>query len=256
MLHLSDTHFLPGEMAKAQFIKSLTQYQPDLVVATGDLVSNDEGIDDFFDAMAELSQLPGCFVLGSNDYFAHHPVNPLSYLVRQPGRRRRPFNPLQWQRVRDGLVAAGWLELTNTRRRLKVADLIIEARGTGDAHIKLDDYAASRQSVLPANEAELIPDLIIGITHAPYIKVLQAFAADELGLALAGHTHGGQICLPGQKAIITNCDLPTEMAKGLHQYQSGMWLHVTAGVGSSPSFPVRTFCRPEACLLDVTIASG
>jgi len=263
LLHISDTHYQKGEVAKAEFLASLTKQQPDLVVATGDLVSDDNGITEFLDAMSGLCQLPGLFVFGSNDYFVHRPVNPLSYLVRQPGRRQRSLAVLQWQKVRDGLVGAGWLDLTNARRRLRVANLGIEARGTGDAHAKLDDYATSRQSALTGGEAKIEPDLVIGVTHAPYARILDAFVADGLVLALAGHTHGGQICLPGQRAIITNCDLPSSMAKGLHRYpqqpgkeQPTMWLHVTAGIGSSPSLPLRTFCRPEACLLDITVEPG
>jgi predicted MPP superfamily phosphohydrolase len=98
--------------------------------------------------------------------------------------------------------------------------------------------------------------LVVGVTHAPYCHVLDGFVADGATLLLAGHTHGGQICLPNGRPIVTNCDLPQELARGLHRYPEGAegksWLHVSAGLGTSPYSPVRIFCRPEATLLELT----
>ena len=74
-------------------------------------------------------------------------------------------------------------------------------------------------------------------------------------LLLAGHTHGGQLCLPFKGALVTNCDLDTGRAKGLHRHH-GSWLHVSAGLGTSPYAPVRFFCRPEATLLTLTARPG
>ena len=71
-----------------------------------------------------------------------------------------------------------------------------------------------------------------------------------LDLVLAGHTHGGQVCLPGYGALTTNCDLPRTMAKGLYRWPgSNAWLHVSAGIGTHPTAPIRFACRPEASLL-------
>jgi predicted MPP superfamily phosphohydrolase len=87
-------------------------------------------------------------------------------------------------------------------------------------------------------------------------------AADGARLIIAGHTHGGQLALPGYGALVTNCDLPTNRAKGLSRWWPGAgaapssaapadaaWLHVSAGLGTSPYAPVRFACRPEATLL-------
>ena len=82
---------------------------------------------------------------------------------------------------------------------------------------------------------------------------------DDVDLAIAGHTHGGQLALPFWGALVTNCDLDTRRAKGLHGWpgprpdQPGgagsTWMHVSAGLGTSPYAPVRFACRPEATLL-------
>jgi predicted MPP superfamily phosphohydrolase len=84
--------------------------------------------------------------------------------------------------------------------------------------------------------------------------------ADGFGLILAGHTHGGQLCVPGFGALVTNCDLPPRQAKGLsvHRADDGSGarslLHVSAGLGTSPYAPVRFACPPEATLL--TLVAG
>ena len=75
-------------------------------------------------------------------------------------------------------------------------------------------------------------------------------ATDGFNLLLAGHTHGGQVCIPGMGALVTNCGLDRRMAKGLHRWPaSSAWLHVSAGLGTHPTAPVRFACRPEASLL-------
>ena len=93
-------------------------------------------------------------------------------------------------------------------------------------------------------------DLHIGVTHTPASRVLTPMAADGFSLLLAGHTHGGQVRVPGYGALTTNSDLPHSMARGLHRWPgSDSWLHVSAGLGTHPTAPVRFACRPEASIL-------
>jgi uncharacterized protein len=80
-------------------------------------------------------------------------------------------------------------------------------------------------------------------------------AYDGHDLIMTGHTHGGQVCVPFYGALVTNCDLDTRRAKGLSQHSAGgrtAWLHVSAGVGTSPYAPIRFACPPEATLLTLT----
>ena len=91
------------------------------------------------------------------------------------------------------------------------------------------------------------------MTHAPYKRVLESFAADSAHLVLAGHTHGGQVCIPFYGALVTNCDLPQNQAKGYSEFgETKMPMHVSAGAGTSPYAPIRIACRPEATLLTLT----
>ena len=64
--------------------------------------------------------------------------------------------------------------------------------------------------------------------------MLDRFAADGYQLVLAGHTHGGQLCLPFYGALVTNCGLDRSRAKGTSRWGANMQLHVSAGIGTSP----------------------
>ena len=87
--------------------------------------------------------------------------------------------------------------------------------------------------------------------HSPEPRLLDQFAADGYDLLLAGHTHGGQLCLPFYGALVTNCGIERERVSGLHRHPADgqAWLNVSAGLGTSPWAPVRFACRPEATLL-------
>jgi predicted MPP superfamily phosphohydrolase len=100
-----------------------------------------------------------------------------------------------------------------------------------------------------AGRVDASADVHIGVTHSPEPRILDGMASDGFTLLLAGHTHGGQVCVPGVGALVTNCGLDRRMAKGLHRWSAGAWLHVSAGLGTHPTAPVRFACRPEATML-------
>jgi predicted MPP superfamily phosphohydrolase len=254
VLHLSDLHLTPGQRRKREWVRSLAGLEPDLVVNTGDNLAHPEAVPAVLDALGPLLERPGVFVRGSNDYYAPKLKNPARYLLPEGGPRRVHGLRLPWGDLRDGLVGAGWLDLDNARSRVKADHREIEVVGTDDAHIGRDRYAEV------AGPADPSADLSLGITHAPYRRVLDPMTADGFALIVAGHTHGGQLCVPGFGALVTNCDLPRRQAKGLSTYAardgSGARsaLHVSAGLGTSPYAPVRFACPPEATLL--TLVAG
>ena len=86
----------------------------------------------------------------------------------------------------------GWTDLTNTSARLEVAGTSLAFVGVDDPHLGYDDLAAV------AGPAPADVDLRIGVAHAPYLRVLDQFARDGYDITFAGHTHGGQVCLPDQ----------------------------------------------------------
>ena len=254
VLHLSDLHLTPGQRKKQDWVRSLADLKPDLVVNTGDNLAHMDSVPVLVDALGELLDLPGVFVLGSNDYFAPTTRNPVRYLLPDDGKRNTHTPQLPWRDLRDRFRQRGWLDLTNRRDTLKVGGVRFAFAGVDDPHLRYDDLAAVAG---PADEAA---DVRVGVAHAPYLRVLDAFARDGYEAIFAGHTHGGQLCLPWKGAIVTNCDLDTGRAKGLHRHPANSapgdpgtsWLHVSAGLGTSPYAPVRFWCRPEATLLTLT----
>jgi uncharacterized protein len=246
VLHISDTHLTPGRKRLRSWIRSLDDLDPDLVVNTGDSIAHPQSVRVFLDSLGPLLDRPGVFVLGSNDLYAPEPFNPARYLLGPSSRRLKKKQPdLPWEKLRDGMTAAGWLDLNNQRGRLKAGGLDIAVAGIHDPHIKRDRYEEV------AGPAEAGADLRLGVMHSPEPRLLDRFAADGYDLLLAGHTHGGQLCLPWYGTLVTNCGIDRKRARGLHRYPAGRqaWLHVSAGLGTSPWAPARFACRPEASLL-------
>ena len=261
VLHLSDLHLTPRHTGRMAWVQALDALEPDLVVVTGDFLAHPDAVPSVLSALGPLLERPGVFVLGSNDYYAPAPVKPWRYLMA-PSELDEQRPTLPWGDLVKGLSEAGWSDLSNARARVVADGREIDVRGVDDPHIRRDRYAA----VAGAFDADA--DLALGVTHAPYRRVLDAMTADGAGLILAGHTHGGQLCIPGYGAIISNCDLPPAQARGLSRHARpwagtgdpalggvdgrGAVLHVSAGLGTSPYAPVRFACPPEATLLTLT----
>ena len=246
VLHLSDFHMRPGQRRKQSWLRDLARWSPDLVINTGDNLAHPRAVPAVVQAMGDLLSVPGLFVFGSNDYFGPKPKNPMSYLFDK--KKRVTGQPLPWQDLRAAFTERGWLDMTHTRREIDVKGLVIAAAGVDDPHLKRDRYDTIAGPPNPA------ANLSLGITHAPYTRVLDRFAADGYQLILAGHTHGGQLCLPFHGALVTNCDIDTSRAKGPSRWGTGTALHVSAGIGTSPYAPLRFCCRPEATLLTLVAA--
>ena len=225
-------------------MSSLRELNPDAVIATGDFLSHEDAIPEVIETLEPLFDVPGAFVLGSNDYYAPKPINPARYLQGPSGLQpNRPMLP--WQDLVAGLTAGGWLDLTNTKSRLKADGREIDIRGVDDPHIGRDNYDDV------AGAFDRGADLALAVAHAPYLRVLDPMANDGAHLIMAGHTHGGQLRVPGYGALVTNCDLDTKRARGLSEHK-GSALHVSAGLGTSPYAPFRFACPPEATLLTLT----
>ncbi len=246
ILHLSDLHLAPRDTDRIDWIRSLGRLDVQLTVVTGDLHGDARGPELALRALDPLLDRPGLFVRGSNDYYTPARANPAKYLTGPSElHRRRPS--IDVTPLNQGLAAAGWHDLDNESAHISVAGWLIDARGVDDPHVGRDRYADVAGHFDPS------ADLRLGVTHAPYRRVLDAMAADGSDLILAGHTHGGQICLPWVGALVTNCDLPRSQAKGLSSWSEAA-LHVSAGLGTSPYTPIRLACRPEATLLTVACA--
>jgi len=250
VLHISDIHLTPGRHRLMAFLRSLASLEPDVVVNTGDSIAAAEAIGPLLDSLGPLLDVPGAFVYGSNDLYSPKPRNPARYLWRTSQGDHRKEPDLPTEKLGGELSAAGWLDLNNRRGTLTVNGLNIALAGVHDPHADRDRYD------LVAGPADLDADLRIGVLHSPEPKVMDRFAADGYDLLLAGHTHGGQLRVPGYGALVTNCGIDKDRVSGLSMHPQvspaggkTAWLHVSAGLGTSPWAPARFACRPEATLL-------
>ncbi|WP_193107154.1 metallophosphoesterase [Brachybacterium sp. FME24] len=249
VLHISDIHLMPDQDRKLAFLEYLAALRPHLVIDTGDNIATAASVPVLAEALDPLLQCPGAFVMGSNDMFEPMPKNPARYLLPDPRPEglTEPRDPtLPTSELARRLAAYGWKDLTNARASIELGGLEVRLVGVDDPHLERDEMPA------PADPPPSAPEhgnvLRLGVAHAPYRRVLDAFTADRADLILAGHTHGGQLRLPGFGALVTNCDLPRQQARGLSTWQ-GVPLNVSAGLGASPYSDYRLFTPPEATLL-------
>ena len=242
VLHISDIHMAPWQRSKQAFIKGLGALRPDLIVNTGDNLGHTDAIEPTLSALDPLLDVPGVFVNGSNDYYAPQFKSPIAYLFK-------PSTPKHETALHTAVMTGafenlGWKNLNNRNAVLELGGLKISFIGVDDAHDELDD--------LDALNSDSTADLVIGVSHAPYRRVIEAMAEERAAMIFAGHTHGGQVRFPFIGSLTTNCDLPNKYSKGMSAWQFDdrvVLLNVCAGLGNSIFAPIRWFNKPEVRLV-------
>lgn len=191
ILQVSDLHLTPGQSKKIDWVRSLAALEPDFVVNSGDNLAHLEAVPPLLRAMEPLMQFPGAFVLGSNDYVAPVPKNPARYLTARHAHAPRAGNHLPVGDLVDGLRGGGWADLNNARTVVSMGEHEVELVGVDDPHIEFDRYHDV------SGPARSDVSLTMGLVHAPYQRILDAMVSDGASVVLAGHTHGGQLAVPG-----------------------------------------------------------
>jgi len=267
VLQFSDLHMAPWQHDKQEWVRSLAALKPDLIVDTGDNLGHEAGQKGIERAFEPFRGVPGVFVHGSNDYFGPQAKNPLKYFAGPSKKKTSTAPRLDNKALTAYFDGLGWLDLNNAAGALEIRGTHLEFFGVNDAHIGFDrvesipgaldqlreDDPYGDDSTWPTDAPRADRNTVtIGVTHSPYRRVLDAFVTYGAAMIFAGHTHGGQVCVPGFGALVTNCDIPRKQVKGLsiwrHAFRSA-FLNVSAGLGTSIYAPVRFACRPEATLV-------
>ena len=247
LLHLSDTHLHRRSRALAKWLEALPgalEEQPDVVICTGDIIEDDDGIDTALKTFNAIEARLGRFyVLGSHDYYVSEFKSFTHYFdsSSRPGTARAADTV----RLRQGLEEAGWIPLLNTSHVLDTPDGRLLFSGVDDPY--LNRHRTDHIQRGPEDA------LAVALVHSP--DVVSEWILAGFDLVLAGHTHAGQVRLPGLGALVTNCSLPNGLAGGLNRVGEG-WLHVSPGLGTGKFAPVRFGCRPEATLLRLEPATS
>ena len=235
VLHISDVHMAPWQRRKQAWIASLTSLDPDLIVNTGDNLGHADGLRGIRAAFAGFRGIPGVFVHGSNDHTAPSPRNPLRYFTGPveeapdvgTARHRRRWTPSCPTRSagRTSTTPRPASRCAGTASTCS-ASATRTASGTGSTCCRdWSTTCARARSDLNgdgfADEAADRHPLTLGVTHAPYRRVLDAFTGLGADMIFAGHTHGGQVRVPGFGALVANCDIPLKQARGLSSWTHG-----------------------------------
>lgn len=240
VLHLSDTHLAPRDRKLQDFLRNLPReldVVPDLVLATGDMIEGDDAIDPLLDALGALeARLGRYYVLGSHDYYVSSGPSYTKYFSGEKTLRRA--TETDSARLERGLQEIGWVPLTNRTEFVEDGGVTIRLSGVDDPYLKRHTVAHIQRAATDG--------VAIALVHAP--DVVSEWALNDFDLVLAGHTHAGQVRVPGIGALVTNCSLPTGLGSGLNRVGS-TWLHVSPGLGTGRYAPIRFMARPEATLL-------
>ena len=214
ILHLTDLHVDMNEGAMARLIELVRDLRYDLCVLTGDYRARTYG--PFAATLAGLARVrahlagPVYGVLGNHDTIQMIP----------------------------GLEAMGIRMLLNESEAIAHGGERIYLAGIDDAHYFRVDNIAKAGEAIPSGAFSIL------LSHTPEIYRQAAHA--EFSLLLAGHTHGGQICLPGSIPLTLDSTLPRRMGAGAWRYHT-MSGYTSVGAGSC-IVAVRLNCPPEITL--------
>lgn len=238
ILHLSDSHLLPRDRAKQAFIRRVTDDDYDLVAFTGDVAETPEAEHLVPGLLSRPPRLGAYMVLGNHDRLRQTMTTHLQeFLTQRPtGRGHRPPGAELKARYEAG---GAWRVLMNEAVSHPVGDQTVVVVGVDDPYTGHGDLQAAMRGVKRA-------DVLIGLVHVP--TDLASFSQRSFHLVLAGHTHGGQIRVPGFGAMLTQCDLPRRHAAGLH-WNERTAVHVSRGLGAGPLIRLRLNCPPTAHVL-------
>jgi predicted MPP superfamily phosphohydrolase len=214
ILQLSDMHVDMNPGAMRRLVELLPDLSYDVCVITGDFRAKTFGpFDDMLAGLGRVRErLAGAVygVLGNHDTI----------------------------RMVPGLEDMGVRILLNEAVELEKSGCRIHLAGIDDAHYFRVDNIEKAAEGIPEDECSIL------LSHTP--EIYQQAAHADFDVLLGGHTHGGQICLPGSIPVTLDAVLPRHMGAGPWRYR-GMIGYTSVGVGSS-IVAVRLNCPPEITL--------
>lgn len=237
ILHLSDLHLYGEDYEKAAFLRSVTDDDYDLVVVTGDIFEKYSGIKYTSSLLTRKPKLGAFAVLGNHDYYNYSMFNKVVGRVYRKWRtpeEKRDVSPMV-----KALREVGFTVLQNSAAHLPEHKLHV---------IGIDWPTIERDELLSLASNVPRDHFSLCLFHLP--KNLDNIAEAGVDLAVGGHTHGGQIRVPGIGALITDSELSRHEASGLI-VRGKTAFHISRGLGADPRSNIRFFCPPAVTVLNV-----
>ena len=200
--------------AKAAWVAALADLRPDLVVNTGDNISHPDAIPVVLEASPRSRGSRGVRPRVERLLRAEAEEPGALPHARSSPRGSGTSTRLPTEDLVKGMLDLGWTDLTNPRATLDRA-----ARGwsSSASTTRTCGTTGTGSSAAPLRRR----GATMGVTHAPYQRILDAHDPRRGPVVIAGHTHGGQVCVPFYGALVTNCDLDRGRAKGLSRWWPG-----------------------------------
>ena len=244
ILHISDTHFPADGASLERFTELIAELEYDIVFATGDYVETAAGWPTAIEAFSLLHAPHGVYAsLGAHDYL--FPISTLAEwtdaaLRRILGGRRKLIDPSPFT---DRLESLGVHVLRNASTQLEINGDILRIAGAGDDSVGM----ARLDLALPGNDSDDADTLTVLLTHSPD-AVLRLKRPPPL--VFCGHTHGGQIRIPGYGAPVRHSRLvDRRRTAGLFHHRNAQVI-VSQGFGTAV-IPLRLFCPPQLAVIEL-----
>jgi predicted MPP superfamily phosphohydrolase len=281
ILHLSDLHLRTDYKGNrlAGFLKILSLDYYDLIFITGDMVEQDNLQSRLMDVVKNFRAKYGIYaVFGAHDYYNKKPSEFLRNMFKKKESYSRKNDYIS---LKNKLENAGIKVLLNENiilnekiegfpeiKIIGVDDPMINKmdikkslKGLNDNPeiIRQDGFLKSESykktfNISPNKSHELKnrKSLNIALIHTPDSYALANLALNGTDIIFAGHTHGGQVRVPGKGAIISGCSIKTKFASGLF-YFNDFVLQVSRGLGEGRFSKFRVYCQPEAIITKLYI---
>jgi uncharacterized protein len=215
IVHISDLHSAAAPGLEERLPAVIAAEKPDLIIYTGDSLSQAPGLPVFRKLIMELTKIAPVYATAGNWDVATEVTGSL---------------------YKDTSVI--YLEGKNIRQDVRGTPIWIG--GIAQWH---DDQVWPAMRGIPRSEFSIF------LFHYP--DGIREIAKENIDLYLAGHTHGGQVALPFYGAITTNSVYDKEYEKGLYKV-GNTWLYVNRGIGMTYGGPrVRFLARPEVTVIDL-----
>ena len=238
ILHISDTHVSSETDWVLPMVDGLADVEADLIVVTGDVISNTGGLPAAAAAIGSLRSPLGTYVVpGNHDHWAGRHFHRIS------GEIGAFLSP---RRYVDEFAGRGVKVLMNEAVTIVFGDHEINLVGLDDPYLGLSDPEKAFRGL-----SGDLPNIVLG--HSP--DGAELIKDRRCDLYLCGHTHGGQILGPaGLPPRQTNTTYPLPATYGLMVHR-GVLTHVSAGLGTAV-VPLRFNCPPRATVLTLRCVDG